>query len=63
MDLEILFCFPYSIALPDIGACGWNGIVFILLLTVVLFMNGQRGIRLVLTFAFFLSFHGCKKRV
>jgi NADH-quinone oxidoreductase subunit A len=28
MDLEILFCFPYSIALPDIGACGyWNGIV------------------------------------
>jgi NADH-quinone oxidoreductase subunit A len=29
MDLEILFCFPYSIALPDIGACGyWNGIVF-----------------------------------
>jgi NADH-quinone oxidoreductase subunit A len=43
MDLEILFCFPYSIALPDIGACGyWNGIVFILLLTVGFFMNGQK---------------------
>jgi NADH-quinone oxidoreductase subunit A len=43
MDLEILFCFPYSIALRH-GACGyWNGIVFILLLTVGFIYEWSKG--------------------
>ena len=44
MDLEILFCFPYSIALPDIGDSGyWNGIVFIILLTVGFIYEWSKG--------------------
>jgi NADH:ubiquinone oxidoreductase subunit 3 (subunit A) len=35
MDLEILFCFPFSIALADIGALGYTvGVSFLMILTV-----------------------------
>jgi NADH:ubiquinone oxidoreductase subunit 3 (subunit A) len=44
MDLEILFCFPYSIALADIGCLGyWVGIVFILILTVGFIYEWSKG--------------------
>jgi NADH:ubiquinone oxidoreductase subunit 3 (subunit A) len=35
MDLEILFCFPFSIALADIGNLGYGvGISFLMILTI-----------------------------
>lgn len=35
MDLEILFCFPFSIALADIGSLGYSVMVcFLIVLTV-----------------------------
>lgn len=44
MDLEILFCFPYSIALADIGALGyWVGIVFIMILTIGFIYEWEKG--------------------
>lgn len=44
MDLEILFCFPYSIALADIGALGyWVGIVFIIILTIGFIYEWEKG--------------------
>lgn len=44
MDLEILFCFPYSIALADIGGLGyWVGIIFILILTVGFIYEWSKG--------------------
>nr|YP_010733808.1 NADH dehydrogenase subunit 3 [Gayralia brasiliensis]YP_010733837.1 NADH dehydrogenase subunit 3 [Monostroma nitidum]WEG93079.1 NADH dehydrogenase subunit 3 [Gayralia brasiliensis]WEG93108.1 NADH dehydrogenase subunit 3 [Monostroma nitidum] len=44
MDLEILFCFPYSIALADIGDLGyWVGIIFILILTVGFIYEWSKG--------------------
>lgn len=44
MDLEILFCFPFSIALPDIGAFGyWIGVAFIMILTIGFFYEWSKG--------------------
>jgi NADH:ubiquinone oxidoreductase subunit 3 (subunit A) len=44
MDLEILFCFPYSIALADIGSLGyWVGILFIIILTVGFIYEWSKG--------------------
>ena len=44
MDLEILFCFPYSIALANIGGLGyWVGIIFILILTVGFVYEWSKG--------------------
>lgn len=44
MDLEILFCFPFSISLADIGALGyWIGIFFLIILTVGFFYEWSKG--------------------
>ena len=44
MDLEILFCFPFSIALADIGGLGyWIGIAFLMILTVGFFYEWSKG--------------------
>jgi len=44
MDLEILFCFPFSIALADIGPQGyWVGISFLMILTVGFFYEWSKG--------------------
>lgn len=44
MDLEILFCFPFSISLADIGAYGYNvTICFLVILTVGFFYEWSKG--------------------
>lgn len=44
MDLEILFCFPFSIALADIGPTGyWVGVCFLTILTVGFFYEWSKG--------------------
>jgi NADH-quinone oxidoreductase subunit A len=44
MDLEILFCFPFSIALADIGGFGYAiGIVFLSILTVGFLYEWSKG--------------------
>jgi NADH-quinone oxidoreductase subunit A len=44
MDLEILFCFPFSIALADIGSTGyWVGVTFLTILTVGFFYEWSKG--------------------
>jgi NADH:ubiquinone oxidoreductase subunit 3 (subunit A) len=44
MDLEILFCFPFSIALADISLFGyWVGITFLALLTLGFFYEWSKG--------------------
>nr|QHD45009.1 NADH dehydrogenase subunit 3 [Bryopsis plumosa]QIQ22925.1 NADH-ubiquinone oxidoreductase chain 3 [Ulva meridionalis] len=44
MDLEILFCFPFSIALADIGPIGyWVGISFLIILTIGFFYEWSKG--------------------
>lgn len=44
MDLEILLCFPFSIALADIGALGyWIGIAFLMILTVGFIYEWSKG--------------------
>ena len=44
MDLEILFCFPFSIALADIGLLGyWVSILFLMLLTLGFFYEWSKG--------------------
>lgn len=44
MDLEILLCFPFSIAFADIGAFGyWITIAFIMILTVGFIYEWSKG--------------------
>ena len=44
MDLEILFCFPFSIALADIGDFGyWTGIIFLIILTIGFIYEWSKG--------------------
>lgn len=44
MDLEILFCFPFSIALADIGPLGyWVGVSFLIILTVGFLYEWSKG--------------------
>jgi len=44
MDLEILFCFPFSIAVADIGTFGyWVMMTFLLLLTVGFAYEWKKG--------------------
>jgi len=44
MDLEILFCFPFSIALADLNALGyWVGVGFLIILTVGFFYEWSKG--------------------
>lgn len=44
MDLEILFCFPFSIAFADIGLLGYSiGMMFIIILTVGFFYEWAKG--------------------
>jgi NADH:ubiquinone oxidoreductase subunit 3 (subunit A) len=44
MDLEILFCFPFSIALADIGSFGYSiGIAFLAILTVGFLYEWSKG--------------------
>jgi len=44
MDLEILFCFPFSIALADIGYLGyWVGVTFLIILTLGFFYEWSKG--------------------
>jgi NADH:ubiquinone oxidoreductase subunit 3 (subunit A) len=44
MDLEILFCFPFSIALADVDAFGyWVGMAFLMLLTLGFFYEWSKG--------------------
>lgn len=41
---NILFCFPFSIVLADIGAMGyWVGISFLIILTVGFFYEWSKG--------------------
>lgn len=44
MDLEILFCFPFSIALADIGALGYFiGLSFLMILTLGFYYEWSKG--------------------
>jgi NADH:ubiquinone oxidoreductase subunit 3 (subunit A) len=44
MDLEILFCFPFSIALADMGHFGyWVGVAFLMILTLGFFYEWSKG--------------------
>lgn len=44
MDLEILFCFPFSIALADIGMFGYSvGVGFLTILTVGFLYEWSKG--------------------
>lgn len=44
MNLEILFCLPFSIALADIGPVGyWVGVSFLTILTVGFFYEWSKG--------------------
>lgn len=44
MDLEILFCFPFSIALADIGMFGYSvGVCFLAILTVGFLYEWSKG--------------------
>jgi NADH-quinone oxidoreductase subunit A len=44
MDLKILFCFPFSIALADIGSFGYSiGIAFLAILTVGFLYKWSKG--------------------
>lgn len=44
MDLEILFCFPFSIALGDIGSLGYGVMVcFLIILTVGFAYEWKKG--------------------
>jgi NADH:ubiquinone oxidoreductase subunit 3 (subunit A) len=44
MDIEILFCFPFSIILPDIGEFGyWVGIAFLMILTIGFLYEWTKG--------------------
>jgi NADH:ubiquinone oxidoreductase subunit 3 (subunit A) len=41
---NILFCFPFSIALADIGSTGyWVGVAFLTILTVGFFYEWSKG--------------------
>ena len=42
-DLEIAFLFPWAVSLGNIGALGfWSMMIFLFVLTLVLYMNGKK---------------------